>query len=358
MSHQLDTTTGRPAIAYVGEKPWHGLGKELTRGAPLEVWRTEAGLDYEVVSTPVMFDRVRFEDLAADVTAAPETVPTPFPGRRVLYRSDTGAPLSVVSKNYKIVQPSEVLEFFGQLAEIGGFDLETAGALFDGKRIWGLARVNDGAPVIGQDIVRPYVLLATSYDGTLATTAKFTSIRVVCNNTLTMSVGGPEATAAGFRQAKYEEDTQDRAVASMVKVPHSNTFDAEKTRLALGIVGNVFERWLVDARILAEKAMTDGEAEVFVTKLLDSFQPKDPMRRVDVTKTSGFESIMSLFNGGAIGSDLTGGKSRWAMLNALTEHVDHHQGRTANTRMTSAWFGVGEGMKNRAFEMLRDEQFA
>ncbi len=193
MAHELDYTTGRAGMAYVGATPWHGLGQKLTAGQSIDVWRVEAGLDYSVKRAPVTYEVG--EDLSMEM-----------PGRDVLYRSDTGGALSVVSKDYRVVQPGEVLEFFEELANIGGFDLETAGSLSDGKRIWALAKVNDGAPVIGHDVVRPYVLLATSYDGTMATTAKMTAIRVVCNNTLTMSAG------VGLN-SKSEEDTEGRAVA-------------------------------------------------------------------------------------------------------------------------------------------------
>jgi hypothetical protein len=62
---------------------------------------------------------------------------------------------------------------------------------------------------------------------------------------------------------------------------------------------------------------------------------------------------MQLFNGGAIGSDLAGvAGTRWAMLNAVTELVDHERGRSNNTRMESAWFGAGAALKARAADLL------
>lgn len=266
MAHELDMTTGKPAIAYVGQPPWHGLGFRLSPGADIETWRKEAGLDYEVARAAVQYERIKFDEIGvADQITIPSEMTT-MKGRDVLYRTDTGNALSVVSNDYKIVQPGEVLDFFAKLAEIGGFELETAGALSDGKRIWALAKVNDGAPVIGHDVVRPYVLLATSFDGTLATTAKMSTVRVVCSNTLTMSVGS--GAESGFAAGKAESDTEGRAVSSLVRIPHSKNFDAEKVRLELGIVANVFERWLVEARILSERAMDEREAGNFVAALM------------------------------------------------------------------------------------------
>jgi len=49
-----------------------------------------------------------------------------FLEQKVLYRSDTKAPLSVVSSRYQVVQPTEILEFYRDLTEVGGFELETS----------------------------------------------------------------------------------------------------------------------------------------------------------------------------------------------------------------------------------------
>lgn len=360
MSHEIDESTGKPAIAYVGKTPWHGLGKQLTPGASVEEWTHEAGLDYVVERSPVMFNRERTAlEREVAVTDEPGQLGADgkplvaFKGRDVLYRTDTGAPLWVASKSYNVVQPSEVMDFFAKLVEIGGFDLETAGALSHGKRIWGLAKVNDGAPVVGQDVVRPYVLLATSYDGTLATTAKFTAVRVVCHNTLTMSVGSQNA-ETGMIASKSEEDTEGRAVSSLVRIPHSTKFDADDVRKRLGIVKDVFERWLVESAMLAEKKIDDEQFDRFLENLLQPLQPKTvhgkPPKPINEGKP--FARIKEIYEGNLIGGDLAGESNRWRALNAVTQFVDYERGRTANTRLDGAWFGVGDSIKSRAFDLL------
>lgn len=55
MAHELLIEDGKAAMAYVGVKPWHGLGQELTPNSPLEVWAKEAGMDYFIGETPVEF---------------------------------------------------------------------------------------------------------------------------------------------------------------------------------------------------------------------------------------------------------------------------------------------------------------
>ena len=333
MAHMIDTTTGRAAIAYAGATPWHGLGQALTPGADIETWTREAGLAYKVLESPVLYNSPAASELQS------------WPNRKVLHRSDTGSPLAVVSDGYRVVQPGEVMDFFRELVKLGGFQLETAGALSDGKRVWALASVGDAAPVVSRDIVRPYLLLATSYDGTMATVAKFTAIRVVCNNTITAAVGGYSNGAP----VKGEAETNLGYLKSAVRVLHSENFKADAVRLELGIAADAWERFLINSRQLAGQGMSAAEADDFLSALL---APWDKASR-DIKESKAFRRITSLFNGGAIGHDIPGvSGTRWAMLNAVTELVDHERGRSDNTRIESAWFGTGAALKSRAVELL------
>lgn len=314
MAHMIDTTTGTAAIAFIGRTPWHGLGQSLTAGATIDEWTREAGLAYTVLESPVLFRHPS------------ATYPEVFKGRKVLHRSDNGAPLAVVSDGYRVVQPSEVMGFFERLVGLGGFQMETAGALSYGRRVWALASVGEGADVVQGDTVKPYLLLGTSYDGTMATVAKFTTIRVVCNNTITAALGAND---------------------SAVRVLHSERFDPEAVRLQLGIVANSWERFLVQSRQLAGVPMAATEADSFVAELLQPYHTG----RIEVSDSRAYKRIRALFDGAAMGAEMVG-STRWAMLNAVTEMVDHERGRSDNTRLESAWFGTGAALKNRALELL------
>ncbi|VWC90948.1 hypothetical protein BLA18110_03372 [Burkholderia lata] len=105
-------------MAYVGAEPWHGLGNKLAPKQPLEVWAQAAGMDWRIEEAEVRFVAAGGRSLGS-IHA--------FPEQKVLYRSDTKMPLSVVSSRYQVVQPEEILEFYRDLTEIGGFQLETAG---------------------------------------------------------------------------------------------------------------------------------------------------------------------------------------------------------------------------------------
>lgn len=323
MAHQIDTSNNRNNVAYVGQTPWHGLGQRLTAGAAIDVWEQEAGLGFKVLRTPVLYT-----DNAGNPCSMPE--------RQVLYRDDTRAPFSVVSSRYKIVQPAEVLEFFGELAKIGGFELETAGSLAGGRRVWALARVGETQKVIGNDGVAPYVLLATSYDASMATIAKFTSVRVVCHNTLSLSASKAE----GVRH---------------IQVPHSRSFDAGKVRDSLGIVGQQWQTFMQQATALAHKEMSPEEADSLTYDLIAPTISAVPGRPApDIRQTRGYAKIMELFSGDAVGADLTEGPSAWAWINAVTEWVDHSRGRSRDSGLESAWFGSGAVIKSRALALANE----
>lgn len=334
MAHLIDEITGAPAIAYVGETPWHDLGTRLQPGLGIDAWAKAAHLDWSVEASPAYY------------LVPGEATCRSVPSRKVLYRTDTQAALSTMSQDFHVVQPAQILELYAQMAKAGGFELETAGSLDGGRRIWALARVNDGAEVVNRDRVRPYVLLATAYDGSMATQAKFTAVRVVCHNTISMAVATRQADGT-MSSGEYDEKAAGRQ--QVARVLHSTKWTdevAEQVRLELGIVHNAYERFMVESRALANQMMSDVEADAFVAELLGPYSDM-----ADIRKSKGFLKVIDLFKGSAKGSDLVG-PTRWGMLNAVTEFVDHARGRSQALRLESAWFGTGNAIKTRAKAML------
>jgi hypothetical protein len=95
--------------------------------------------------------------------------------------------------------------------------------------------------------------------------------------------------------------------------------------------------------------MDQAAADAFVSTLLQPYHTS----KMELNQTRGYKRIMELFNGQAIGAGIPGvAGTRWAMLNAVTELVDHERGRSNNTRIESAWFGTGAVLKNKALELL------
>ena len=310
------------SMAYVGATPWHGLGSRLSQRQPLEVWQREAGMDWQIQESPVHFK--------AD-SAGPLGSIHSFPEQKVLYRSDTKAPLSVVSQRYQVVQPREVLEFYRDLTQISGYELETAGVLKGGRKFWALARTGQNTSLKGNDLVNGYLLLATSCDGTLATTATPTTVRVVCNNTLTIAVDG--ATRA-------------------IKVPHSTRFDAQAVKKQLGIAVSQWDEFMYRMRILADRKVRSNEAlNYFMGVMCDtSLSSEIPEKLVN---ERAMRKVQSLYEGRGRGSQLGAANgTAWGLLNAVTEYVDHERRARSNEyRMDSAWFGQGAVIKQKALDM-------
>lgn len=317
MAHELTIRAGGIAeMAYVGARPWHGLGQLLMPNSTIEEWRTAAGLDWTIERSPVKFMNGTLHD---------------WNDHQVLYRSDTNAPLSIVSNRYHVVQPAEVLEFFRDLVATAGFNIETAGTLKGGKRIWALARTGLDADIVHGDNVKAYLLLVTSCDGGLATTAMFTSIRVVCNNTLQLSLGA-------------------RHSASQVKVRHNTRFDPELVKDSLGLnARDEFNTFMTRMKALSNASLTDSMASDIVESIFATTVKVGAVR-----ESRGYKTVMQLFGGAGKGANIEGVRgTAWGLVNAFTEYADHHsRARSQDNRLDSAWFGAGADLKQRAVSML------
>lgn len=320
MAHHLSLFNDTAEMAYVGAKPWHGLGQEVTPGASLEQWMTEAHLDWQYNEATVQFT----DDIGNKHS---------FNDHKVLFRSDNSKPLSVVSNRYQVVQPREIIEFFRSLIEREGFTMETMGALKEGRRIWALARTNIENDVIGSDRLKAYLMLITSCDGSLATTAKFTSVRVVCWNTQHIAL--------------HSESEDGRAV----RVRHNTVFNPELVKNQMGLIGaKAFDHFLGNMRALTKVKMTKHDAENFIAGIL----PANPEGLAKTKESRAFRKIMELFNGAGRGSTMQGVEgTAWGLLNAVTEYTDHYvRARSNENRFDSAMFGSGSLLKTNAEEKL------
>jgi phage/plasmid-like protein (TIGR03299 family) len=223
-----------------------------------------------------------------------------------------------------VVQPHEVLHFYNDLVHAGGFELETAGVLKGGKKLWALAKTGQETLVRSGDRVKAYLLLATSCDGTLCTTAQFTSVRVVCNNTLQIAVGDN---------------------LGAVKVPHSTVFDPLAVKDALGLGLSDWDVFMRNIKALSQRPISPEEARQYFADVLD-----EPMPVEDATPSKAMQQLHALYSGAGMGSMLTGTRgTAWGLVNAVTEYVDHHRrARSSDYRLDSAWFGQGATLKQRA----------
>ena len=337
MAHQIEQ------IAYVGETPWHGLGNQLSPHQSIEVWAEQAGMDWRIESSDVSY-------MAQNERG--QSIIMPYEEQRVLYRSDTHAPLSVVIQRYQEVQPKQILEFYRDLTEQSGFELETAGVLKGGKKFWALAKTGQTSALKGKDVSNGYILLATACDGTLATTAQFTSIRVVCNNTLAIALKGQNSSAG------------------VVKVPHSTKFDAEKVKQQLGISVRAWDDHMYEMKQLSQRKVSHQEAKAYFDAVFNNstMSIADPEENIiqfyrqvasnaqtqNKTEPNGraMSKTLEMFNGQGRGAMLSSAKdTAYGLLCSITEFADHERrAMSTDHRLDSAWFGAGAGLKQRGLE--------
>ena len=317
--HELDMSNNRANIAFIGERKaiWHSLGVEIEEDSSIEQWIEAAGLGWEVLPADVQFS------IPGEAPIFLPDVRT-YEGRKVLYRSDTKAPLSVVSKDFRVVQPREVVEFFRDLVEQNNMKLSTAGSLFDGRRFWALAELGKDFEVVKGDKVTGYLLLTTAVDGSLNTTAKFVSTRVVCNNTLTIALNS--------------------AAKGVVKVSHRAEWDPDQVKVDMGLIDESWSNFIVNTRKLASTKVTSKQAYDFFRESLIEDLGKEPNK----AQERKVDDLMAYYNHGA-GHELGAG-TLWNVVNAFTEAFTHGTGRrNASHQFWDNYYGYQNKLKDAAF---------
>jgi phage/plasmid-like protein (TIGR03299 family) len=321
MSAEIYTlNNGKKSMAFVGQTPWRGLGQKLTENAPLEIWRSEAGLNWSILESDINYQTRDGQNLT-------------IPDQRALYRSDTSESLSIVSDRYQIVQPADVLEFFRDLTEQYGFILDTAGSLKGGRKFWALARTGMDLTLKGGDKIGNYLLLATSCDGSMATTGTFTSVRVVCQNTL----------SAALSHAN-----------NAVKVRHNTKFNADQVKDSLGIVRTAWDEFGDIIELMSDVPVTPKQSAEVIYNLFKT--PGAESINDESTRTKNIIRDVWRSVKTSPGANLPSADGKaWGLLNGITHYIDHEQNsRSTDNRLNNAWFGKGNQIKNEAFEVITE----
>lgn len=311
------------SMAYMGETPWHGLGESVPKTATVAAIEKAAGLGWAVTK----------EGLFVRQGKQYAAVPDKF----AIVRGDTNAVLTLVGKDYVPIQNREVLEFFREYVKAGEAHIETAGSLMDGQIIWALAKMNASFNVSGSkkkenaDPVEGYILLVNFHDYGKAARVKFTPIRVVCWNTLMMSLG---------------------SVGDELRIPHRAEFDAEAQQDAkekLGIAREKLDAFRSDAKTLAELKLTEEDAVEIVVKHFNGDPKEDDVAKQPRT----VRRIIQLYGGEAKGALLPSAASTgWGLLSAVTQYYDWEKGRLQDVRLRRSWLGSGASKKQKVLEDL------
>jgi phage/plasmid-like protein (TIGR03299 family) len=302
---------GFAEFAYLeGTYVWHGMGNTFNASASLEEIRQKAGLDWTCESIrpeyPWKGERFTVTDRVFQV------------------RSDTGAALGIVSSGFQTVQPGDTIEFFRDLVESIGLQITTAGTLFGGRKLFASAYVGEQSMIDDRDRVRSYLLLSTALDGSMATTARYTTVCVVCNNTLTMANRGE----------------------APVRVIHSAKFNADEAKKTLGVAPRSFDTFMENMRRLAEAPLSEDRALELTNKV---FTTQDGPT---------VERVMDLYRGeGLLGVDLEGRHGTvWGWINAVTQFSDHdRRGMSDSHKLNSSLFGRADKNKSTALKLAMAE---
>lgn len=313
MAHMLEIVEGKAQMAYAGDVPWHGLGTKVSNDLTPEQMLKAAGLDWTV--DPV--------DLFAEVGG--NRLPT---GHRALVRSSDQRVIDVITDDWNPVQNSEAFEFFNDFVAHGDMSMETAGSLKDGKIIWALAKVKDSFDLFGgKDRVDAYLHFTNPHQYGQSIDVRFTPIRVVCNNTLTLSLNSKSK--------------------NMVKVSHRREFDPEQVKEALGVAKQKLAKYKEMAEFLSQKRYTDENVVDYFKRIFPVLTTKaDSKKELSNSAERGLEIVKFDKQPGAE----YGKGTYWELFNTVTYMTDHEIGRSVDARLTSAWYGANKNLKTKALE--------
>lgn len=269
----------------VKERPWHGIGSVIEDAPTSEDAIKMAKLDWKVKQYAVKANGVTLDNYFANI------------------RTDKNIPLGVVKGRYKIVQNVEAFDFVDDI--VGNKEVpcryETAGSLFNGKRIFLLVKLPN-KELLGDD-VENYLFFTNSHDGTSSLMAGITNVRVVCNNTLQMAIKGSKRTWSCRHTMNIVEKKQQAKESLGLAVKYMDSMNDMAEKLyQIKIDEETFFRNLFDNSNMAEK-----NKEEMIERIHLIYNEKDDLQN---------------FKG-------TG----WGMYNAIADYVSN----TTPLRMTKTY---------------------
>ena len=307
MAHQFESGF------FVAQPAWHRLGKVLKNAPTTKTAIVQAGLDWQVIEEPIIdTDKNKDKDKAAL--------------KKKLVRDRDQRLLGIVNHDYTPLQNEDAFRWFDPLLKEGSIELDAAGSLQQGRRIWILAKVkNTEGKISINDWVHPYLLLHNSHDGSTAVWLQFTPVRVVCMNTL--------AAASVKRFA-------DLSLRKAICIPHNATLKEQLVK-----VQNLVDLTKREFQICVEEYQAMASQEIN-QKLLTTY-----MNRVMGPYMTGFSSVqLQLLQNFEQGTG-NRGRTLWDAYNAITEWLDHQQGSSAEERLLHSWFGNGMKLRKRAHDI-------
>lgn len=298
--------------ASVGGCPW-GIGTEVSNDLTPRQMMEKAGVDWTVEKVPTFAHHNGNQ------------IPT---GKEALVRSSDSKVLTQVGGNWEPCQNETAFDFFNEYCLAGDMEMNTAGSLKDGKMVWALAKIKESFDVLPGDQVDSYLLFSNPHEYGKSIDVRFTPIRVTCMNTLALALNTKSQTAT--------------------KVNHRRAFDPEQVKITLGLAHEKFDKFKEVAQLLSRKQFKADELIAYYNTL---YPAKGEVKTADdlaMNARKAYEALES--QPGA----QYGRGTWWQAFNSLTYITDHEVGRSADSRMTSAWYGANQTRKQRAIELAVD----
>lgn len=306
MAHLLDMSKGRPAFMAAVNGGWHGLGKVVSEHFDLDAGYVGAGHNYEVVKEPIQYKGMT------------------IPNRYATVRTDTQKVLGIVKGRYQVYQNADLWNFADAVIGEGKAAYDTAGAIRDGAMVWILADLNKAFDVVAGDKVDTYMLFVNTHDGSGLATCFTTSVRVVCNNTLTAAI---------------------KTTTQRVRIRHTGDLNAklDAARAVLAQVVGEVEHLQGAMQHLARKQMTTEEVATYFARML-SDRGERGQKKAAAALAEIFENERQTMQG------VRG--TAWAAYNAVSEWADWGTNyRSADSAFESVVYGSTAELKERAFNL-------
>ena len=280
--------------------------------------------------------RKQWESTALNFTVRTEPLQIVADGRTVdhkaIVRNDTNEVFSVVGPRWTPFQPSDMLDLLEPFADSGVIELETAGTVRNGRRMWAQFTMpghQSTFEIAKGDVMKRYFSLAQGLDGILGIHTGWCHVRKVCENTLLY----------GLAEGNFTRIRHYRLCVETVR-DLLDTIDWDSQS---------FRQTVEQYRFLVSRGVSRSDLRKYVRIVLDAEPEKDfydlhpktqnIVRRVEQLAETGI---------GNDNANVAG--TWWAAYNGMTQFLSHEKGRTPDSRRNSLWFGSGRKMLDVALE--------
>jgi phage/plasmid-like protein (TIGR03299 family) len=294
MAHEIES------FASLREPAWHGLGT---------VFQDEVTTAEMLQTANLSNWNVRLEDVVI-----PDTLSSDKSYQYVIrnnpFVENQKDVLGIVGERYVPLQ-NEDLFTFGDAILDGGGRWETAGSLKNGRVVFGslaLERETVLDPNGVADVVKTYLLVNTSHDGSVAIQASVTPVRVVCANTLAVAL---------------QRTRKKNGVKQSFKIRHTQSADGkvQQAREALQVANAYMDEFSLMAKTMIEKEIT---AQQFNDIVLAAYPKPDETKKGALTKWENKIDVINDIYTGEFNGMIAG--SAWGAWNAMTERLDWYRG--------------------------------